>query len=80
VEIIQAVLDTQLLKASDRAAKRQRINRSALFDRPCANIYGVCVCWTSRNETGAVIKLGRSALKSIFLGRRWRVGRKIEQW
>lgn len=30
METIQVVLDTKLLKASDRAAKRQRINRSAL--------------------------------------------------
>jgi aspartate/methionine/tyrosine aminotransferase len=29
VEAIQVVLDTKLLKASDKAAKRQRINRSA---------------------------------------------------
>jgi metal-responsive CopG/Arc/MetJ family transcriptional regulator len=30
VETIQVILDTKLLKASDRAAKRQKVNRSAL--------------------------------------------------
>ena len=31
METIQVVLDTKLLKAADRAAKRQRVNRSALI-------------------------------------------------
>ena len=31
MEIIQVVLDTKLLKAADLAAKRQRVNRSALI-------------------------------------------------
>jgi metal-responsive CopG/Arc/MetJ family transcriptional regulator len=30
VETIQVVLDTKLLKAADTAAKRQKVNRSAL--------------------------------------------------
>jgi metal-responsive CopG/Arc/MetJ family transcriptional regulator len=31
VETIQVVLDTKLLKATDLAAKRQKVNRSALI-------------------------------------------------
>ena len=31
MEIIQVVLDTRLLKATDLAAKRQKVNRSALI-------------------------------------------------
>jgi metal-responsive CopG/Arc/MetJ family transcriptional regulator len=31
VETIQVVLETQLLKAADRAARKLKINRSALF-------------------------------------------------
>jgi metal-responsive CopG/Arc/MetJ family transcriptional regulator len=31
VETIQVVLDTKLLKAADSAAKRQKVNRSALI-------------------------------------------------
>jgi metal-responsive CopG/Arc/MetJ family transcriptional regulator len=31
VETIQVVLDTKLLKAADTAAKRQKVNRSALI-------------------------------------------------
>ena len=31
METIQVVVDTKLLKATDRAAKRQRVNRSALI-------------------------------------------------
>lgn len=33
METIQVVLDTKLLKAADRAAKRQKVNRSALIRR-----------------------------------------------
>ena len=33
METIQVVLDAKLLKASDVAAKRQRVNRSALIRR-----------------------------------------------
>ncbi len=42
------------------------------------NTCAISVCWTSRNETGAVIKLSRSEQRSIFLGRKARLGRKIE--
>ena len=31
MEIIQVVLDTKLLQAADLAAKRQKVNRSALI-------------------------------------------------
>lgn len=31
METIQVVLDTKLLKAADRAAKHQKVNRSALI-------------------------------------------------
>lgn len=31
METIQVVLDTKLLKATDRAAKRRKVNRSALI-------------------------------------------------
>ena len=33
METIQVVLDTKLLQAADRAAKRQKVNRSALIRR-----------------------------------------------
>lgn len=33
METIQVVLDEKLLKAADRVAKRQRVNRSALIRR-----------------------------------------------
>ncbi len=33
METIQVVLDTKLLKAADHAAKRQKVNRSALIRR-----------------------------------------------
>jgi metal-responsive CopG/Arc/MetJ family transcriptional regulator len=33
METIQVVLDTKLLKAADDAAKRQKVNRSALIRR-----------------------------------------------
>jgi hypothetical protein len=60
------------------AAKRQKVNRSALIRETFPEDLACCVCWNLRNETGSVIKLSRSAARNIFLGRRLRRGLKIE--
>lgn len=42
METIQVVLDTPLLKAADLAAKRQKVNRSALIRQAPRNTSSSC--------------------------------------
>ena len=69
METIQVVLDAKLLKAADSAAKRQKVNRSALIRQALEEHLQRCVYWTSRSVIGAVIGLNRKEGTNTFLGR-----------
>jgi hypothetical protein len=71
----QVVLDSKLLKATDTAAKRRKVNRSALIRRPPGNTSAAGVWWNSRIVTAFVVNFGiADHLLRIQPRAHWRIG------
>jgi hypothetical protein len=70
----QVVLDAKLLKATDNAAKRRNVNRSALIRQALGEHLKRLRLLILRSATDAVIRLNRNESRNIFPGRMQRLG------
>ena len=78
METIHVLLDAKLLKSADIAAKRQKLNRSALIRQALQEHLKRLEILNSRRVIGGAIKPSRSALRNIVPGRGLPFGRKSE--
>lgn len=78
MQTIQVVLDTKLLQAADRAAKRQKMNRSALIRDALREHLKRCKLPLWKPRTAAAMNLARNEWKNTACGRTPRRGRRIE--
>jgi metal-responsive CopG/Arc/MetJ family transcriptional regulator len=78
METIQIVLDAKLLRAADKAAKQQKVNRSALIRYALQEHLRQLREKELEIETALAIWLARSVAKNTACGRTSRNGPKAE--
>ena len=78
METIQVVLDQKLLKAADTAAKREKVNRSALIRKALEEHLKRLHMRDLEDAIDAVTRLSRSEQRNTCPGRAPQLGRKIE--